>query len=665
MTEPVRIVEISADVVALVLDAGKDPFTFSSERLGAFERALELLEARRDLHGLLVRAVHPSTFCAGADVDEIAGLKDKDAARSAVGRGQAAFLRLSKLPYPTVALVHGAALGGGCELALACTARTATAKTKIGLPEVQLGILPAWGGSTRLPRLIGLLPAIELITAGRTLNAYRALKSGLVDSIVAPEHLEREGLRLIAGIRTGRPPVRPRPPLMKRLPVAFGFGRSFVGGKARTAILKETKGFYPAPLAALDVLLGQVDRRETEGFALELERVTELLFSPVAKELVRLFKLTRDGARPSVYAAANSAPPIRSVAVIGAGVMGAGIAQTAALRGFATRVIDKIPASLVRCRAVIAAEIKKKVARRDLEPHQARRMLAGLTFSTSLDGLRGVDLVIEAAPERRDIKDQVLRAVAAAVGPDAIIATNTSSFPLADLATSVLDPQRFVGIHFFNPAPKMPLVEVVCGPNTTESVVERAVKFAKDLGKTPLVVADGPGFLVNRLLAPYLADACKLAAEGVSITAIDADLEAFGMPMGPFTLMDTVGLDVLKDVGDHLAARGGAGVHPLVLKLAEAGRFGRKSGRGFYAWNKDGRRGAPDPTAVPTSGAALPPIGSIAKRLIDVMLAEARAALADGLVPTAEEIDLGTIFGIGFPAFRGGLMRHAANGDAS
>jgi 3-hydroxyacyl-CoA dehydrogenase / enoyl-CoA hydratase / 3-hydroxybutyryl-CoA epimerase len=483
-----------------------------------------------------------------------------------------------------------------------------------------------------------------------------------VDAIVPRELLEREGARIAADLAAGRAPRRPKAPLVARLLEAASPGRRLVEKKARAAIAAETKGFYPAPAAALDVLMAQHGKSIAEGFALEQAKVGELLFGPPAQELIRLFKLTRDGSRPPIYARSSGAARVREVAVIGAGVMGAGIAQVCVLAGFPTRIVDTYPESLVRARAAILAELKKKLARRDLAPHDFKRRLASITFSTAIEGLRGVDLVIEAAPERREVKDSVLRAIAAAVREVALIATNTSSFPLAELAASVTHPERFIGLHFFNPAPKMPLVEVVRGPGSAEAAVERGVRFAKDLGKTPLVTADGPGFLVNRLLAPYLNEACKLAATGVPIPAIDRDLEAFGMPMGPFTLMDTVGLDVLKDVGDHLAARGGAGVHPMVLRLAEAKRFGRKSGRGFYRWSAAGAKEGLDADATTGVTSQAPPnaAGSIAARLIDVMIAEGRAALADRLVPTAEEVDLGTIFGVGFPPWRGGLMRYAA-----
>ncbi|HYC76986.1 MAG TPA: 3-hydroxyacyl-CoA dehydrogenase NAD-binding domain-containing protein, partial [Planctomycetota bacterium] len=584
-----------------------------------------------------------------------------DDAERAVVRGQQAFDRLARLAAPTVALVQGTAAGGGCELALACRARVATENARIGLPETKLGILPAWGGSMRLPRLIGFVPAVEIITGGRVLNAWRARRIGLVDSVVPREHLEREGLRLIAEMAAGGAPPRPKPALGHRLLGAVELGRDLVAKKAREKILAETKGFYPAPAAALEVVEAQHGKPAAEGFAAERRAVVELLFGPVARELIRIFRMTRDGSRPPIYAAADAAAPLREVAVIGAGVMGAGIAQVCAARGFATRVIDVVPGSLVRARAGIAAELKKLAERRELPAHEARKRLAACTFSTSLDGLRGVDLVIEAAPERRDLKDRILADASAAMRDDALIATNTSSFALAELARAVHRPERFLGLHFFNPAPKMPLVEVVRGPDAGVEVVERGVKFVKMLGKTPLVTADGPGFLVNRLLAPYFAAACDLAEAGTPIEAIDGDVEAYGFPMGPFTLMDTVGLDVLRDVGEHLGARGRGGVHPLVRRLADAKELGRKTGRGFYVW-VDGKKTAPnrERLGVPSTSAAGPhPAGSLARRLVDVMIAEARAALADGLVPTADEVDLGAVFGIGYPAWRGGPLRDA------
>jgi 3-hydroxyacyl-CoA dehydrogenase len=358
--------------------------------------------------------------------------------------------------------------------------------------------------------------------------------------------------------------------------------------------------------------------------------------------------------------------PVLEVAVVGAGVMGAGIAEVCARAGMRVRVIDSQPASLARARASIDAELKRLVQRRDLTDAERQNRLLRATFSTEINGLAPMDLVIEAVPEKREIKDKVLRAISMGVRPDALVATNTSSFALDELAPSVTRPERFLGLHFFNPAPKMPLVEIVQGRGTGAEALRRGVRFVRDLGKTGVVVQDGPGFLVNRVLAPYLREACLMADEGVPMPIIDRELEAFGMPMGPFILMDTIGLDVLADVSEHLRARhGGEPLHPAILRLAVGGDLGRKSGRGFY--RHDGAR-IPNPSAgfpeEPRQG-FMPLPREIVGRLVGALAREARTALDDHVVPTAEEVDIATVFGIGFPPFRGGVLRWAATEAAA
>jgi 3-hydroxyacyl-CoA dehydrogenase / enoyl-CoA hydratase / 3-hydroxybutyryl-CoA epimerase len=657
----VRLEVLEGGVAAIVLDAGAAPFIFDEARIAELAAIARELAAKTDLAGVVVRSTHPEIFCAGADVDAMVAVTDRTEIQRLVAAGQNAFEELARLKAPTIALIHGLCVGGGLELALACSARLATDRAKLGLPETKLGILPAWGGSTRLPRLIGLLPAIELITAGKIVNASRARKLGLVDDIVPFELLEQAARRIIAAPPGARPQRRPRDPLSVRALAAFGPGKKLLRAKARAAILAETKGNYPAPPAALDVILQQHGLPRAAGLDLERSAVTDLLGTPVARELLGLFQMTRDSARPPIYSASAAAAPVREVAVVGAGVMGAGIAEVCARAGMRVRVIDAQPASLARCRAAIEAELARLVQRRDLSEAEMRNRMVRTTFSTAIDGLAAMDLVIEAVPERLDVKDKVLRAVAAAVRPGALIATNTSSYSLEELAPSVAKPERFLGLHWFNPAPRMPLVEVVRGRLTGDEPLRRGIRFVRDAGKTAVVVKDSPGFLVNRVLAPYLREACVVASEGVPITVIDRELERFGMPMGPFVLMDTIGLDVLADVSEHLRSRTGREpLHPAVMRLAVGGDLGKKSGRGFYHW--DGSRAPNRSVGFPEEPREgfMPLPREIVARLIGALTREAKAALDDGLVSGPEEIDIATIFGIGFPPFRGGVLRYAA-----
>ncbi len=663
----VAIEDLGDRIAALVLGiVGGAPFLLSEAALAALEAALDEL-AKRDLRGLLVRSEHPTTFCAGADVDAMAGI-DAAAADALVRRGQTLFSRLANFPFPSTALVHGSCLGGGFELALACGARTASddPSTRLGLPEVKLGILPAWGGTTRLARLVGLPSAIGLVTAGRTLNALGALRAHLVDSVVPREHLVREGRALLDRLRRVEP-LRPiRSGLLPRLLERTKTGRRLVERQARKRILAETRGRYPAPIAALRVLVESVALPIELAFDREREEVVELLKTPVHKNLLRLFRIGRESRRPPVYRMGRDAPPLREAAVIGGGVMGAGIAALLVRSGIAVRLIDPVPAALVRGRKLMEEELARLVQRKDLGRADATSRLAKATFSTSIDGLAAMDLVIEAVPEKRALKETVLKAAARGLGPDTILATNTSSFPIDELARSTGDPARFVGLHFFNPPSKMPLLEIVRGPRTAPRALAVGLRLAADTGKTPVLVGDGPGFVVNRILAPYLVEACRLADEGVPVTAIDAALRAFGFPMGPFRLMDEIGIDVLHDACAHMAERPGSEAtgHRVLDALVNAGKLGKKSGEGFYRYDRRGRSNGigrvAEKALAGAAGAAVPPADVIEDRLLGRMRDEARRVLAEGLVETPDDLDLASVYGLGYPAFRGGVHHDAS-----
>ena len=648
---------------------GKAPFTLGPETIERLERIISRFGGDQGIRGLLVYNHHEKVFCAGADLDAMAGLASPTESDRLVRRGQVLFTRLAHLPFPTAALIHGTCLGGGYELALACRARTASDDdaTRIGLPEVQLGIIPAWGGSTRLARLAGLARAIPLVTAGKALDARRALRQGLVDSVVPREYVLREGLRLLDALRQGQSVRSRRTGLKAFLLEGNPLGRALLERVASKRILGQTKGHYPAPEAALRVMVRGRSRPTAEALDMEREEVVRLLATPVHANLLRLFQITRESARPQVYSTGRAAPLPVETGVVGSGVMGAGIAALLATRGFSVRLMDPFPEALSRGWARIQAEVGKLVSRRRLQAFEARRILGRVSISTAVDGLAALDVVIEAVPERRDLKLDVLRALSAGVRPDALIGTNTSSFPLEELGEAIADPTRFLGLHFFNPPTKMPLLEIVRGSSTSDAAVARGLRFASALGKTPIVVGDGPGFLVNRLLAPYFQDACRLAQEGVPVATIDGALTGFGMPMGPFRLMDEVGLDIVKDASDHMSARAGftISVHPFIVELVEQQHLGCKSGQGFYRYGKG--RPQESPAFERVRRRALRPGGEpastgkdIADRLVGRMIAEARKVLGEGIVLAPEDVDIGTVFGIGFPAFRGGLLRYAA-----
>ncbi len=612
------------------------------------EDALRDLAARvaeiraRGHEGVVLVSGKRGTFCAGADVDVIARVSSASEGAAKAAFGQATYRALATCGVPVVAAIGGACVGGGAELALWCTARVATwdDRTRIGFPEVQLGIVPGFGGTQMLPRVAGLRTAIDLASSGRLLSAKEALRARLVDSVVEPEHLLAEAARLVERALAG---TLRRGDWTSR-PVA----RDLVTALARRAVAKATRGRYPAPAEAVRLCRLALSSELGAGLEAEARTLGDLVVSPVSKKLVHVYFLKRDAER------GGTRPPKGALAgVIGAGVMGAGIAGVAAAKGHRARVRDLDAAALGRGAATVA-EVTSRATRKARDPRvAARAALDRVSFTLSLDGLREADLVIEAVVERMDVKRAVLAEVEAAAGPSTLIATNTSSLSVAEMAGALRDPSRFVGLHFFNPVPKMPLVEIVASPATSPEALQRARGWVLALGKTPVVVKDAPGFLVNRLLMPYLQEALTLQTEGVGVDAVDAAAKGFGMPMGPFRVLDEVGLDVAR----HVAATF-AGAWPdrfresaVLARLVSEGRLGTKSGGGF--WERRGRRHRPWSGL----GPATTTLGSdaIATRLFGAMAAEAELCLAEGVCAGEADLDLATIFGIGFPPFRGGL----------
>ena len=651
----IRLDVIGDGEALLTLDGGDGVFLFDRAMLEQLATHAAQLATRTDLRAVFVRGTGGGTWCGGADLDAFGELAGQDAVREVVAAGQDAFSAWATLPVPTVALLDGVALGGGFELALACSRRAASESARVGLPEVMLGIIPAWGGCTRLTRLVGAVRALEAVTTGRTYNAVRALRAGLVDSVVPRALLLEEGRRLARSAAR-----KPKIATTHRLLAATGPGRMILRTQARKKILAATSGHYPAPLAAVDVITAQHGLSIASGLELERRTIAPLATGAVARSLLRVFKMTRPSARPAVLRAAHADPPPGCVGVVGAGVMGGAIARLLCAKGIAVRLVDPSDDALVRVRKALADDLERKSKSGDITRPEARRRLLLLAVATTPSGLSGADLVIEAVPERADLKRDVLAALAKVVGPTTVVASNTSSFPVHDLAAWFPDPARLVGLHFFNPVDKLPLVEIIRGGQTSDDAVRAAAKVAMELGKTPIVVGDGPGFLVNRLFTPYLRAACTSVLDGTPMKRIDDAVEAWGLAMGPFRMMDMIGLDVLDDVGRNLAARGLEGSHPLLTAVLARGFKGRKAGRGFYVWKGDGR--VPNPAIPELAGRPTTESpAAVAARLLDVLATEARAAIADGTVESKDDLDLASILGMGFPAWRGGLA-HALLG---
>jgi 3-hydroxyacyl-CoA dehydrogenase/enoyl-CoA hydratase/3-hydroxybutyryl-CoA epimerase len=660
-------------------DDGLGVLTFDrpGEKVNVFSREVfeelggMLLKLAREprIKSLLVRSGKADTFIAGADVKEFVELPP-DKIREGSARGQALFEQLAQLPYPTTAAINGTCLGGGTEFALACDFRVMSdgPKARIGFPEVRLGIFPAWGGCARLPRLVGLQNALDLILTGKQLDARRARRIGLVDEAV-PAAIFEEFSRRFAREKIGqkKPRSRRRGPggvaawALESNPV----GRKVVFKTARGKIL-ETSGFhYPAPLEALSVIEESYGLTIESALEIESRRIDNVFGGEVQKNLLSIFFWTEEVRKETGVADSAVRPrPVRNVGVLGAGVMGGGIAQLAAEKGIPARMKDIDSKALAHGFAAAAAVFRQAVEKRRMKPREMSNAMALLSGTLDYSGFARCDVTIEAVVEKLGVKRAVLKEWEEVAPPEAIFASNTSTLPIAEIAAGARQADRVAGMHFFNPVHRMPLVEVIRGPRTSDETVAAVFALAKTLGKTPVVVRDSPGFLVNRILAPYLSEAVRLVREGCSIEDVDRAMTEFGMPVGPLALLDDVGLDVAVKAGEVLQAAfpermASAGYETL----AAEGRLGRKAGKGFYDY-RDGKRGNPPPEAYRAVGAEPPkvsllPSGEIESRLVLAMINEAAFCMADEVVASAAKLDLAMIFGTGFPPFRGGLLRYA------
>lgn len=642
---------------------------FDAPTVRDFDLALEQVENDRTLRGLVITGRDARSFAGGADVDAIAAATDVAFVRKFIELGQRLWDRVAGLSrersgFTTVCAAGGPVPGGACELALACDriVLSSAKETRIGLPETQLGILPAWGGATRLPRRIGVPAALDAILTGRLYTAKDAYRRGIVDRVVAPEDLVRiaDGiaLRRIACPRRGRRTAGRW--LVDKNPLAL----AVVAHQARKQVLSRTHGRYPAPLAALEIAARAPLASYESSFRAEAAAASELAVGPVAKNLIRIFRLGEDAKKLRKSSDGSAVRTLERAGVIGAGVMGRAIASLLAERGLATRLSDTAPAAVDAALLEHRGEVLERKKKRRIEANEADAAVDRLATTRALAGFARAQIVIEAVAERLDVKRSVFAEIARQAGPEAILATNTSSLSVAAIAEGLPHPERVVGLHFFNPVKKMPLVEIVRGPATSPRVVAEVAALALRLGKTPVVTADCAGFLVNRLLGPYLDESLRLVAAGIAPARVDAALVAFGMPMGPLRLLDEVGFDVAKHAAASLHAAYGARMTPsdVLDAVGRDGRLGKKSGRGFYAHG--GKRAELDPSLaalIPAAPARARTLSDdeVAERAILAMLAEASRALDEHVVAGPRELDLATVYGMGFPPFRGGLLRWA------
>ncbi len=688
--ECVRLEWLEEDrVVRLVLDPPHRKQTvFDAPLLRDLDLAFGEVEKRQDLVGLILTGRKPLHFCYGADIDSFEQLESAVQATELARAGQLVFQRLHKLgksgggSLNTVAAVGGPVPGGACEVSLACDTIVFAddPSSRIGLPEVKLGILPGWGGCQRLPRRVGVPAALDAILNGKLYDPRRAKKMGFVDRVTPPVYLERIALDLASG--------REKPRRKERGSAAWAVDKNplaleIIATKARKTVIAATGGHYPAPLRALELVVAAPRTDLEEGLLNEAEALGALAVSKESRSLVGIFQSSEQAKKLGTDKSGKKAEGFRRAAVVGAGVMGGGIASLLATKGHSTRLADLSRAQLDDAVREHQDGIGKRRKRRRMAGNDADAALDRLEVSQTSEGFGGCDFVIEAVSEVMGVKHKVLGHYAALAKDDAVIATNTSSLSVDEIANGVSNPERVVGMHFFNPVAKMPLVEVVRGKRTDEAALRRVAQLALKLGKTPVIVSDAAGFVVNRLLGPYLDECVRLYEAGCAPAELDRLAKSFGMPMGPFVLLDQVGLDIAAHTATSLHEGFGDRMEPssCLAPLVEAGELGKKSGAGVFLYGKRaasqdslltkwgkkfgfGKDEGPPLNSRLRRPAGAPPISPLPEeekvdRMILPMVNEAARALEEGVTATAAELDLATVFGMGFAPFRGGVLAYA------
>lgn len=654
-------VEPLGDTAILWFDTPGDKLNkLSSTAMVELDRVLDDLARARDVKRLLIASAKPNNFIAGADVNEFLKVETPQQAEEFVRFGHQVYGKLSRLPQITVAVINGPCAGGGTELTLNCDYRVMSdhPKAKISLPEIKLGVFPAWTGVTRLPRLIGIPAALDFILKTRSLDGRRAKKAGIIDEVI-PAPILMEAAQKWSSQVTEKRSIEKSDRThfyIEGNPLA----RRIIFEKARRAVVEDTKGNYPAPLKAIEVMEIGFSQGYEAGLAAEAREVSHLVVGEVARNLIHLFfEMER-----SKKDRGGKTRPIERAGVLGAGLMGGGIAQIIADQAeVPVRMKDVNWQALAGGLQAAAKVWRKQLERRRISKAEMSRKMALITTTTDWDGFRTLDILIEAVVEKLDVKQDVLRQFESIARPEAIFATNTSTIPIGRIAARATRPENVVGMHFFSPVDKMPLVEVIAGANSSPDAVATVSAFARKLGKTVVVCNDAPGFIVNRVLAPYINEAGFLLAEGNTVESIDEAMVQFGMPLGPLAVLDEVGIDVAGKAAQVMSEAFGDRItpSPLVPKLLEDNRLGKKNSRGVYAWS-EGKRTEPDQGVYRLMGVQNPHAGNphdMAQRMVLAMINEAAMVLEDKVAFSAADVDLAMILGTGFPPFRGGLLRYA------
>jgi len=651
------------NVAVITIDVPDEKMNTLKAEFGVQVREmLKQIRENKAVRGLVFISAKPDNFIAGADINMIARAQSAQEAEDLARQGQQVMAEIHALSIPVVAAIHGACLGGGLELALACHSRICTddAKTVLGLPEVQLGLLPGSGGTQRLPRLVGVSTALEMILTGKQLRARQALKVGLVDEVVPHSILLEAAVeRALKGRQASRPlPVRERV-------LAGPLGRTLLFSMAGKKTEQKTKGNYPAAKRILDVIEIGLSQGSSSGYAAEAKAFGELAMTPQSQALRSIFFASTEVKKDPGSEAEPA--PLHAVGVLGGGLMGGGIAFVTASKGnLPVRIKDINPKGINHALQYSWQNLDRKVKRRHIKASERDRTLAAITGTTDYSGFTHRDVVIEAVFEDLALKQQMVADVEEHCAPHTIFASNTSSLPIGDIAAKAARPERVIGLHYFSPVEKMPLVEVIPHASTSPQTVATVVKLAKKQGKTPIVVADKAGFYVNRILAPYINEALRLLTEGEKIEHVDEALVKFGFPVGPIQLLDEVGIDTGTKIIPVLEAAYGDRFSPpanIVSAILKDDRKGRKNERGFYLYSAKGRKSKRqvDPSVyglISVTGQAKLSAVQCAERCVMMMLNEAARCFGEQAIKNARDGDIGAVFGIGFPPFLGGPFRY-------
>lgn len=642
---------------------------FSAVAVKELDALIDEVKNETSLKCLLFMSAKKGIFIAGADINEFEHIKTEQEGYEVGRKGQQVFQKIAGLPFPTIAVIDGASMGGGTEMTLACTYRLASdnPKTRIALPEVNLGILPGWGGTARLPRLIGLQRSLDIILTGKNLDAQRAYRSGVVDKVIPKEQVKQAALSFANDVIAGKNVLErsrrvQRGAFNKFLDKNF-IGRKIVFSQARKAVMAKTHGHYPAPLEALKAIKKGLGKSVDKHLELEARALGRLIVTPISANLVKIFFWTEEVKKQNGTEKPETATlPVKKAAVLGAGVMGGGIAQLFAGRDIPIRVKDINYNAVAKAYQQAGKVLYGKLKRRRITKFEYNHILQKITGTVDYSGFNSVDFIVEAIVEDLAIKKKVFAELENEVRADTIIVTNTSSLLVNDMAEAFKKPERFVGMHFFNPVHMMPLVEVIRGKNSSDEAVATTFQLAKKLGKTPIVVNDGPGFLVNRLLVPYMVEAVSLLEEGFEIETIDKAMMNFGMPMGPIELFDEVGIDVAYKVAKILAQTMSDRMaeSDILEKLVQNKRLGKKSGVGFYKY--DGKKKSSDASVnnlITVKSRSKMSAEELSRRMVYPMVNEAARCLQEKIAFRPQDVDLGMIFGTGFAPFRGGLLTYA------